>query len=262
MTNAGKQTIIDLFNQNVKGKKSDTTASNQKHCGKEGHWLEIQMGIDPNGKNDADLYGYEMKNQTRSKITFGDWQADEYIFQHGRPKKQHDTNKNYLITRDEFLQIFGKANLKKKGRYSWSGDPAPKIEGYNGFGQKLVVDQYNNILAIYNYSKDLRVNKSAIVPLKMQLDYLVIAKWHKASLKTKLENKFNQKGWFSCVKDNKGTYEAIHFGKPINFATWIELVKQGIVFFDSGMYQGNARPYAMWRANNSFWERLIIEKYK
>ena len=114
MTDVGKQAIIDLFKQNVRGRKSDTTGSSQKHRGKEGHWLEIQMGIDPNGRNDADLYGYEMKNQTRSKITFGDWQADEYIFQHGRPKKQHNTNKHHQITRDEFLQIFGKPNPKKR----------------------------------------------------------------------------------------------------------------------------------------------------
>jgi hypothetical protein len=257
-----KQRIIDLFNQNVKGKKSDTTKSNQKHCGKEGHWLENQMGIAPNGKNDADLYGYEMKNQTRSKITFGDWQADEYIFQHGRPKKKHNTNKNYQLTRDEFLQIFGKPNTKKKMRYSWSGDPAPKIDSYNDFGQKLIIDQHQNIIACYNYAKDLRENKSTIVPLAMQLDNLVIAKWNKTSLKTKLENKFNQRGWFSCIKDKKGIYYAIHFGKPINFDTWIDLVKQGIVFFDSGMYQGNSRPYAMWRANNSFWNSLIIDEYE
>ena len=48
----------------------------------------------------------------------------------------------------------------------------------------------------------------------------------------------------------------------MNYNEWIELVKQGIVFFDSGMYQGNKRPYSQWRANNNFWDSLITETYE
>ena len=80
-----KKIIIERFNQNVKGKIPDTANNNQRHDGKEGHWLETQMEIAHNGDNEPDLLGYEMKNQTTSgKITFGDWSADEYIFLHGR----------------------------------------------------------------------------------------------------------------------------------------------------------------------------------
>jgi len=70
--NHEKQKIIELFYANVKGKKSNTSKSNQRHDGKKGHWLEQQMGIVANANNSPDIYGYEMKNQTSSgKITFG-----------------------------------------------------------------------------------------------------------------------------------------------------------------------------------------------
>ena len=42
----------------------------------------------------------------------------------------------------------------------------------------------------------------------------------------------------------------------------IELVKKKVVFFDSGMYQGNKRPYSQWRANNKYWDSLITEEYE
>ena len=48
----------------------------------------------------------------------------------------------------------------------------------------------------------------------------------------------------------------------MNFNEWIDLVKQGIVYFDSGMHQGNPRPYSEWRADNTFWNSLITETYE
>ena len=60
--------IIEIFNQNVKGVDIILDDKNSKHCGKEGHWLETQMGIKHNSKNEPDLYGYEMKKSS-SKIT-------------------------------------------------------------------------------------------------------------------------------------------------------------------------------------------------
>lgn len=81
-------------------------------------------------------------------------------------------------------------------------------------------------------------------------------------LKAKLEDKFNDKGWFTCKTDESGEYDRICFGEPVNFNDWLNLVKEGIVFFDSGMYEGNKRPYSQWRANNKFWDSLIIETYK
>ncbi|MFA7315905.1 MAG: LlaMI family restriction endonuclease [Candidatus Paceibacterota bacterium] len=246
-----KRKIISLFKKNVKGKKADLTKYQSKHDGKEGHWLEAQMNIRANADNLPDLYGYEMKKDAKGKTTFGDWSADYYIF--------HD--KKYKITRDLFLQIFGKPNPKKGGRFSWSGEPCPTIKSFNSFGQKLFVDKNQNILVKYYYSKDQRKNKSKVVPLIMQIDNLIIAHWKKESIKKKLESKFNVKGWFRCLKNKDGVYTSIVFGDPLNFKTWIEGVKTGEVFFDSGMYQGNIRPYSQWRANNIYWDNLITSTY-
>ena len=246
-----KQLVIENFIRNVKGKKSDTTTSNERHDGKEGHWLEEQMGIFHNASNTPDLYGFEMKNGTTSKTTFGDWSADYYIFK----------DPVYKITRDDFLKIFGKPNLKKGGRYSWSGEPCPKIGSYNTFGQKLEIELGNNIVVLYSYSEDKRSDKKGIVPLIMQKNNLVLAKWEASIMKIKVERKFNHRGWFQCKKDKNGVYSSIVFGEPINFENWIKCVKKGSIFFDSGMYQGNIRPYSQWRANNKYWEDLITSSY-
>ena len=103
-----KEEIIALFNNNVKGKKPDTRMMNQRHDGKEGQWLERQMGLKPNNNNSSDLFGYEMKGHTNSKTTFGDWSADYYIFK----------DKNSNLTRDMFLFSFGQPNEEKGGRPS------------------------------------------------------------------------------------------------------------------------------------------------
>ncbi len=246
-----KDEIIKRFNENVKGKIPNLDNANTRHDGREGHWLETQMGIAHNGDNAADIFGYEMKNGTTSgKTTFGDWSADYYIYK----------NTDYNITRDDFIKIFGKYNIKKD-RYSWSGEPCPKLNTYSNFGQKLFVDDDNNIVATYSYVNDLRDNKNDIIPHDMQQNDLIIAKWNEDSIRPKLERKFNQNGWFKCTKDKNGAYNEIHFGGPINFENWIELVRQGIVFFDSGMYQGNIRPYSQWRAMNTFWNSLITDTH-
>ena len=249
--NKEKQKIIKLFRSNVKGKKPDLSRYKNKHDGKEGHWLEVQMNIKHNADNLPDLYGYEMKKSTIGKTTFGDWSADYYIF----------NNKKFKINRDTFLQIFGKPNSKKGGRFSLSGEPCPTIKAYNPFGQRLFVDRNKNILVKYNYSKDKRTNKKTIVPKIMQKDNLIIALWEADSIRNKLERKFNVKGWFRCLKDKDGVYAKIVFGDPMTFNNWIKGVKSGEVFFDSGMYQGNKRPYSQWRANNSYWDKLITSTY-
>jgi hypothetical protein len=259
-----KEEIINRFINNIKGRKSETDDSNPRHCGREGHWLETQMGIAHNGNTAPDLFGYEMKNQTTSgKISFGDWSANEYIFLHGRTNKGiNSINNEFRISRNEFLDIFGKPNPLKNDRPSWSGTPCPSYYNQTSlFGQKLVIDNNGNILIIYNFSQDSRPNKNSIVPINMQREQLILAIWEKVSIKTKLEKKFNQRGWFTCTKNQDGYYENIHFGKPMNFNTWIELFERRIVFFDSGMYKGNIRPYSMWRANTVFWHSLIIESY-
>lgn len=247
----GKQEIINRFNAHVRGHKPETSTANVRHDGKDGHWLERQMGVKANRSNDPDLFGFEMKNHTKGKTTFGDWSADYYIFKDSK----------YELSRDQFLMIFGKPNEAKKGRCSWSGEPCPKIDNFNAFGQKLVVDESHNILAVYSYSQDQRLDKTNIVPFILQQENLVLAKWMVESIKQKLDNKFNQKGWFKCLKNKDGVYCELVFGAPITFENWIERVKTGEVFFDSGMYQTNSRNYSQWRANNSFWDSLIVSRY-
>jgi len=95
----------------------------------------------------------------------------------------------------------------------------------------------------------------------MQIDNLVIAKWKYETLKIKVERKFNQNGWFTCLKNSDGVYHQISFGKPMNFKSWIFLFKDRVIFFDSGMYQGNIRPYSQWRATTSFWHTLITDTH-
>jgi hypothetical protein len=248
-----EQKIVDLFYKNVKGKRPNLSGFNSRHDGSGGHWLESQMGIAANASNTPDLYGYEMKNNTTSKTTFGDWSADYYIY--------NNYNLFGFGGRDTFLAIFGRPNLEKNGRLSWSGAPAPKINTINYYGQVLVVDAQDNIHAKYFYTKDKRVNKATLIPLNLQQEDLTIARWDQNSIKRKLEKKFNQKGWFKCLTDANGVYTSIVFGGPINYQNWIKLVKTGEVFFDSGMYEGNPRPYSQWRAQNSLWKSLILKKY-
>lgn len=261
--------IIRLFKENVLGKTPITAEYNQKHDGKGGHWLEKQFGIKPNGKNEADIYGYELKKDTRGKTTFGDWSANEYIFSKGRYSELFlgSTKKD---RQNSFLYIFGSPNSDKENRYSWSGRVFPKIGDYNEFGQKLIIRDNKDIEAIYSYSKDKRINKEEIIPDRLkEINELVLATWYGEksptgkgkTLKSKLEDKFNQDGWFTCKRNNKGEYEKICFGEPINFDNWIQWVEEGKVFLDSGMHEGNPRQYSSWRSNNTFWETLIVEEY-
>lgn len=263
-----KQQIIDLFNKNVKGKSPDVSNSNQRHDGKKGHWLEKQFGISANATNGADFLGYELKNETTSKTTFGDWSANIYIFKD--EKYKHLFNGNSMPEKqDDFCRIFGKPNEAKDGRCSWSGSPCPKINNFNDFGQKLEVLENLDIVALYSYSQDKRPNKNKILPKELQKDNITLAHWFGLPsanrkgkfLKDKLEDKFNDCGWFTCKTDSNGLYSTICFGDPMTYDNWIKLVKLGIVFFDSGMYQGNKRPYSQWRADNKYWESLITDKY-
>ena len=80
-------------------------------------------------------------------------------------------------------------------------------------------------------------------------------------MKERVESKFNQAGWFKCLKDENGIYCKIVFGAPVTFENWLAGVRTGQIIFDSGMYDGNMRPYANWRAANSYWENLITDTY-
>lgn len=47
----------------------------------------------------------------------------------------------------------------------------------------------------------------------------------------------------------------------MNYDSWIKLFKERQVFFDSGMYDGNMRPYSQWRATTGIWHSLITESF-
>ena len=59
----------------------------------------------------------------------------------------------------------------------------------------------------------------------------------------------------------KNLYTKIIFGAPMDFETWIKHVVTGDIYFDSGMYQGNMRPYSQWRSDNVFWDKLVVEEF-
>lgn len=261
--------LIEIFRRNVKGKSPDVSGRNARHDGRKGHWLEEQFCIHANANNAADILGYELKNETTSKTTFGDWSANRYIFKDGPYAHLFAGSSNYE-KQDSFCAIFGKPNEKKNNRYSWSGSPVPKIGVYNNFGQILVIEENYDITVRYSFSYDKRPNKASVVPRALQQENIEIARWYGMSspsakdkcLKRKLEDKFNDKGWFTCKTGPDGKYREICFGNPFNYLDWINLVRQGIVFFDSGMYQGNKRPYSQWRAYNTYWDSLIVERYE
>lgn len=266
-----KKEIIELFRNNVKGKSPDVCGINPHHDGKKGHWLEHQFGVASNGNNAPDLYGFELKCDTSSKTTFGDWSANVYVYTNPKYSSFFEGKAKYQ-KQNSFVKIFGKPNAEKNNRYSWSGEPTPKISGYNSFGQILKIENNNDVVAYYSFSKDKRPNKEMIVPKELQIDNLEIAKWYGETsptrkrsdkcIKEKLEDKFDVNGWFTCKKDENGKYYKICFGGPFTFDKWIDLVKKGIVYFDSGMYEGNKRPYSQWRADNRYWNSLIEETYE
>ena len=271
MMDPNKELLIKLFRENVKGKKPDVTGRNIRYDGRAGNWLEEQFGKHPDADNHADFFGYELKNETTSKTTFGDWSANRYIFKTGQYVSLFK-KPSIGTPQDVFCLYFGQPNPEKANRCSWSGKPIPHLNKYNDFGQIMIIEANKDIVIKYSYSKDCRANKSNIIPIELQNGEIELARWFGStsptskradkSLKDKLEDKFNQKGWFTCKTGSDGKYKEICFGGTFNFDQWLDLVAKGIVFFDSGMYQGNKRPYSQWRANNEYWDSLITERYQ
>ena len=72
---SNKEKLVEIFRLKIKDKTPDTNGMNERHDGKKGHWLEQQFGVHHNADNSADIYGYELKNETTSKTTFGDYRA-------------------------------------------------------------------------------------------------------------------------------------------------------------------------------------------
>lgn len=173
----GKEQLIEKFNISVKGTRPNTEKYNKTHDGKKGYALEELFEIHHNGNNEADIYGHELKSETTSKTTFGDWSANIYIFE--IPEYKEIFNEKYKYQkRDHFLRIFGKPNEAKNGRCSWSGSSCPKLSKYNELGQIMKVEENKDIIVYYSFSKDQRKNKNEIVPVQLQVDNLVLARWY------------------------------------------------------------------------------------
>jgi len=244
--------ILTLFRENVKGRNLSAMGAATKHDGAAGHRLETLFGIKHNGDNAPDLLGYELKSDTKSKTTFGDWSADWYLFSRSRG----------VLKRSDFLRMFGAPNPDKNNRYSWSGSCFPRVGAWNNFGQRINVSPSGSIDIVYSHKHDHRESKSIIVGDSFKFEPQTIAHWSHEKLAAKVNNKFNKSGWFKVFQDDAGTCISLGFGEPFNFQKWIEGVESGEIYLDSGMYDGNLRPYQTWRAPNSYWNGLIVRRYE
>ena len=120
----------------------------------------------------------------------------------------------------------------------------------------MIVDDNNNILVHYDYKEDARENKNL---LGLNKEPHNIMKWNAKELSEAIENKFNQKGFFKCIEENK-KFTRICFGKKITFDFWIDEFKKGVIYHD-GYSKINGRGRHVFRASNKFWDNLIIEEY-
>lgn len=240
-----KRELLNIFETKIKNRNASSIKN-------EGHWLEKCFGVKTNSNPNPDIFGFEIKKSSK-KITFGDWSADEYIF---KPSfVLNDFNcQNPPISKETFLKIFGTKNVFSN-RFSWSGKCVPKYDTFNEFGQMLTTDFNDNIFIVYSHKYDMFIHKKPKWVVKQ--DIFILAYWSKDKIKTLVNNKFNKRGFVLCTKNNDNKYANIFFGKPINFELWIELLKKGKIFFDSGMYQGNDRYYSMWRASHEIWNECI-----
>jgi hypothetical protein len=257
-SNITKEEIINLFINNIKGKKFNKKI--KLHDGEEGHWLEKLIGIKSNSNNCPDIGEYEMKKESR-KISFGDWSA-EYLFSLKRELLIKINKKDIILTKEDFIKIFGNKTKNKENRYSWSGSCIPKYGKWNDCGQKLYIDKENNIVILYSYKKDKRQpNINNILKEKK----ICIAIWSNKKMEKHVNDKFNKKGFFICKKNKNMIYDKICFGLPLTYNLFLEKIKSGDIFFDSGMYYDSDKPnnrlYSQWRANINFWNNLIIEEY-
>ena len=252
-----KKELIRKFNEKIKEKKF--IKNKIEPCGDEGHWLEKMMGIKPNSNNEPDIYGYEQKKDSK-KITYGDWQATCYLFNNN--KKRPECMSDEILSRKDFIKIFGSPNPKKKNRYSWSGSCFPKYgDEWNSYGQRLIFDDNNNLLAQYSYNNDEREEKNNFPDFIKNSDPIIIAFWSSEKLKTHIKNKFGVKGFYILKKNKEGEYSSICFGKTIDFEYFYNGMISKTIILDSGMYISNTRNYSQFRSNGKTWDKLITEEY-
>jgi hypothetical protein len=135
-----------------------------------------------------------------------------------------------------------------------------KLDTFDMNGQCLKIDSTNNINVIYNYEYDKRDDKNERVSLyyKNEKDHIIVT-WSKLDLKTYINNKWNQRGFFICKTNSEGVYDRICFGGPITFEYWIEQVKQKNIIFDG--YSNITKWRGPFRASNIWWNQHITEEY-
>ena len=263
-TEKDKLEIIELFRKNIKGKKIELENYNKKHCGKEGHWLEKQMTLKHNSKNEPDINGYEMKKNSK-RITFGDFSASEYLFSIDKKyiNEKNKWDENLVnISKDQFIKFFGTQKLLKHNRYSWSGSCVPTYNNYNTCGQILNISDDNDICIYYSYSEDKRNEIKINFPDYLKKDNILIVIWKNKKMEEHINKKFNNKGFF-IIKKKENVYNKICFGKKFDYKCFINGIKKKTIIFDSGLHVGNNRNYSQFRSSsNSFWEELIIEEYE
>jgi len=248
---SAKKEIIRRWEQNVKGKQLDISSKNEKHCGKEGHCLEEAMGITPNGKNEPDIFGYEMKNDTKVGVTtFIDKEPD--YFKIKDEKFTGISRKSNVDKKEQIWNNMYRQNTRKKGEKRIGGW---KINKYDMDGQKMIITDDNSLEVVYNYNYDTREYKdNCLYDYYRNGEDHIICKWDKKTLEEFINRKFNQKGFFICKADK------ICFGKPISFDMWIQGVKDGVIYYD-GYSSIDGRWRGCFRANNKYWHSLVIEEY-
>lgn len=239
-----KQNIISSFIKNVKNIEINIEGLNKTHNGIKGHWLENKMGIKHNSKNEPDIQGYEMKTGNKVTTFIDKVPTIMYLNENILPKRNKDYKKQF------WEKYASKKETDKPTIGGWS------VDKFNKCGQKIIVDDNNNILVLYDYKEDTRVNKNL---LSLDNKPHIIMKWDSKELLTTIENKFNQKGFFKCIEENN-KFTKICFGKKITFDFWINQFKKGVIYHD-GYSKIDGRGRHVFRASNKFWDNLIIEEY-
>jgi hypothetical protein len=242
-----KQIILDRFNTNVKDK--EISSINTLHNGAFGHWLETQMGVIHNCRNEPDLFGFEMK--TGDNVTTGIDKAPDIFYINGVDCRKGKTKLPQECKKEFWNKYASQKQSEDKTIGGW------KINEFNKCGQKIVVDEDNNIKVLYDYNYDTRDNKEYLELLKTPH---IIMKWKVESLRSAINNKFNKRGFFKCIKEGN-KYTKICFGSPFTFETWIEEFKKGVIYHD-GYSKLKGRGRHVFRAsNNKFWDKLIRQVY-
>lgn len=252
-----KSKILEIFKENVIGKKYEASESDKAsgHNGKHGHWLEKQMNIKHNSKNEPDILGYEMKVNTSSKTSLGDWSPDingnSIKYKNNGDKKANKKWWNSDENKTRFMKRYGSYNKEKK-RWSWA--IPTKFTSYNKFGQKFAID-IDGIFVIYNklydVSYDSRDEESRCT---MEGDIKLMG-WSHDEMRKKVNSKFAVNGYFRPITDKKGIYIGLQFGKPITYEEFLKNVKNDNIYLDSGTKVGNPRPYMQWRASNKWFDK-------